>query len=267
MASLIARVTSSSPRVPLTRLLAAPLGLDVWEVKPDYVVLQAGEVEVSRLEAMGYVVEQLQIVHRGAAEIRLRQHVIGRRCREQQVSGQREHQPHPGLACLALGGAHGIRTVRQCGTACVEAPAKRFQIGVRRRPQVCVQGPGRSWSLPNQQESRMAMSSSTDTPSAMAVRWRSAALQSVAVGADSIGSSRVSGPARAAPDASGKAASSAIRCSNGRRMPRAGVVMRRVSARRRAWVFWRGFAQGPGPGSDRESGGTVRLRSAAGTGG
>src|SRR3954471_10825450 len=62
MASLIARVTSSNPRAPLTRLLTAPLGLDVWEVKPDHLVLQAGEVEASRLEAMGYLVEQLQMI-------------------------------------------------------------------------------------------------------------------------------------------------------------------------------------------------------------
>src|SRR3954451_24807436 len=61
MASLIARVTSRSPRAPLTRLLTAPLGLDVWEVKPDHLVLQAEEVQASRLEAMGYVVEQLQM--------------------------------------------------------------------------------------------------------------------------------------------------------------------------------------------------------------
>jgi len=62
MASLIARVTSTSPRSPLTRLLTAPLGLDVWEVKPDYVVLQADEVQAGRLEAMGYIVDQLQMI-------------------------------------------------------------------------------------------------------------------------------------------------------------------------------------------------------------
>ncbi|WP_138760605.1 M14 family metallopeptidase [Modestobacter altitudinis] len=61
MASLIARVTSSSARSPLTRLLTAPLGLDVWEVGPDHVVLQAEEVQADRLEAMGYLVEQLQM--------------------------------------------------------------------------------------------------------------------------------------------------------------------------------------------------------------
>jgi len=61
MASLIAKVTSTSARAPLARLLTAPLGLDVWEVKPDHLVLQADEAQASRLQAMGYDVEQLQM--------------------------------------------------------------------------------------------------------------------------------------------------------------------------------------------------------------
>jgi len=61
MANLIARVTSSGARAPLSRLLTTPLGLDVWEVKPDHVVLQADEAQAARLEAMGYVVDQLQV--------------------------------------------------------------------------------------------------------------------------------------------------------------------------------------------------------------
>ena len=61
MARLIARVTSTAPRAPLDQLLLLPLGLDVWEVAADHVVLQADEVQVSRLEAMGYGVEQLRM--------------------------------------------------------------------------------------------------------------------------------------------------------------------------------------------------------------
>jgi carboxypeptidase T len=60
MASLIVRVTSTGARAPLTRLPTSPLGLDVWEVTPDFVVLQADEFQISRLEAIGYAVEQLQ---------------------------------------------------------------------------------------------------------------------------------------------------------------------------------------------------------------
>jgi carboxypeptidase T len=62
MASLIARVTTTSSRAPLEQLLTTPLGLDVWEVTPEHFVLQADEAQASRLEAMGYEVEQLQMI-------------------------------------------------------------------------------------------------------------------------------------------------------------------------------------------------------------
>lgn len=62
MAGLIATVTSTSARAPLARLLTAPLGLDVWEVRPDHLVVQADEAQAARLEAMGYGVEQVQLL-------------------------------------------------------------------------------------------------------------------------------------------------------------------------------------------------------------
>jgi carboxypeptidase T len=61
MASLILAVSSPGARAPLADLLTAPLGLDVWEVGPDHVVLQAEEAQAARLEAMGYGVEQLRM--------------------------------------------------------------------------------------------------------------------------------------------------------------------------------------------------------------
>jgi len=57
--SVIAKVTSTSPRAPLSQLLTTPLGLDVWEVKTDHLVLQATEAQAERLQQMGYDVEQL----------------------------------------------------------------------------------------------------------------------------------------------------------------------------------------------------------------
>src|SRR4029453_16760267 len=48
-------------QVMLAPLLTAPLGVDVWEVKPDHVVLQASEAQIERLEQMGYGVEQLHM--------------------------------------------------------------------------------------------------------------------------------------------------------------------------------------------------------------
>jgi carboxypeptidase T len=61
VAGLIARVTSGGGGASLARLLGAPLGLDIWEVKSDFVVLQADEFQVGRLSAMGFGVEQLQL--------------------------------------------------------------------------------------------------------------------------------------------------------------------------------------------------------------
>jgi murein tripeptide amidase MpaA len=41
-----------------------PLGIDVWEVKPDYLILRGTEAQLDRLSSMGYVVEQLEDVTR-----------------------------------------------------------------------------------------------------------------------------------------------------------------------------------------------------------
>jgi carboxypeptidase T len=59
---LIAKVTSRSPRAPLAGLLRLPLGLDVWEAKPDHFVLRASEAQLDRLERVGYGVERLEDV-------------------------------------------------------------------------------------------------------------------------------------------------------------------------------------------------------------
>ena len=52
----IAKVTSPSPRAALSQLLQLPLGLDIWEAKPDYLVLRAEEAQLHRLRQMGYAV-------------------------------------------------------------------------------------------------------------------------------------------------------------------------------------------------------------------
>ncbi len=59
--TVIAKVTSDNPRAPLSQLLGAPLGLDVWEVRSDHLVLQASEPQAERLAHMGYGVEQLHM--------------------------------------------------------------------------------------------------------------------------------------------------------------------------------------------------------------
>jgi carboxypeptidase T len=59
---LIVKVTSPGLHLPLSDLLRLPLGLDVWEVKPDHLILRAAEAQIDRLARMGYRVEQLQDV-------------------------------------------------------------------------------------------------------------------------------------------------------------------------------------------------------------
>jgi carboxypeptidase T len=62
--NLIARVTSSGPQKPLVDILRVPLGIDVWEVKPDHLILRGNEAQLDRLSSMGYLVEQLEDVER-----------------------------------------------------------------------------------------------------------------------------------------------------------------------------------------------------------
>jgi carboxypeptidase T len=74
--SLIAKVASPGPQKPLAEVLRVPLGIDVWEVKPDHLILRGTEAQLERLSSMGYLVEQLEdeerhlsaFVRAGAAE-------------------------------------------------------------------------------------------------------------------------------------------------------------------------------------------------------
>lgn len=62
--SVIAKVTSPGPQKPLGDVLRVPLGIDVWEVKPDHLILRGTEAQLERLSRMGYLVEQLEDVER-----------------------------------------------------------------------------------------------------------------------------------------------------------------------------------------------------------
>jgi carboxypeptidase T len=59
---IIAKITSPGVQKPLVDLLRVPLGLDVWEVKPDHLILRAAEAQLDRLARMGYSVQQLEEV-------------------------------------------------------------------------------------------------------------------------------------------------------------------------------------------------------------
>ena len=60
MTGIVAEVRSTRTETPLAGLLTAALGLDVWEVTPEHLVVQVEESQAARLQAMGYDVEQLQ---------------------------------------------------------------------------------------------------------------------------------------------------------------------------------------------------------------
>jgi carboxypeptidase T len=60
--NLIARIKSSGPQKPLGDVLRVPLGIDVWEVKPDHLIIRGTEAQLDRLSSMGYLVEQLEDV-------------------------------------------------------------------------------------------------------------------------------------------------------------------------------------------------------------
>jgi carboxypeptidase T len=59
---MIVKVTSANQATPLSDLLRLPLGLDIWEVKPDYLILRAPEAPIERLTQMGYGIQPLQPV-------------------------------------------------------------------------------------------------------------------------------------------------------------------------------------------------------------
>jgi carboxypeptidase T len=58
--NIVYTVRSDSPQSPpLARLIDLPLGLDIWQVKADHVVLRAAEEQAVRLRQMGYSTEEV----------------------------------------------------------------------------------------------------------------------------------------------------------------------------------------------------------------
>jgi carboxypeptidase T len=58
---LVLKVTSTNPRASLPQLLTIPMGLDLWEVKQDHVILRTSDAQAERLRQIGYQVEQLAL--------------------------------------------------------------------------------------------------------------------------------------------------------------------------------------------------------------
>lgn len=64
MTDIIAKVTTRGPRSSLDRILTLPLALDIWETRPDHVVLRASEQQLDLLAQMNYEVEQIETASR-----------------------------------------------------------------------------------------------------------------------------------------------------------------------------------------------------------
>src|SRR5688500_14015129 len=57
--NLILEVTSPDAAQKLERLLHIPLGLDIWEAKPERLVVYATEAQAERLTQLGYRVREM----------------------------------------------------------------------------------------------------------------------------------------------------------------------------------------------------------------
>ena len=57
--NIVYTVSSDSPQAPLAQLPNLPLGLDIWQVRGDHVVLRADEPQAARLRQIGYTTEEI----------------------------------------------------------------------------------------------------------------------------------------------------------------------------------------------------------------
>jgi carboxypeptidase T len=58
--NIVYTVRADSPQAPaLAQLIDLPLGLDIWQVKADHIVLRAAEEQATRLRQMGYTTEEI----------------------------------------------------------------------------------------------------------------------------------------------------------------------------------------------------------------
>jgi carboxypeptidase T len=74
---IIAEVRSDEPKRPLVKLLSIPLGLDIWEVNADRLVLRAPEATTDRLAQMGYRVRQIIDVQSHLSTFATAQSLVG----------------------------------------------------------------------------------------------------------------------------------------------------------------------------------------------
>jgi len=119
---IIAKITSPGAHKPLVDLLRVPLGLDVWEVKPDHLILRAAEAQLDRLARMGYGVQQVQEVSTHLATFATAEASAGYHSAESLVQDLRQlAESRPNIAEL-----------RQIGQSIEGRPIHVLRIGDRR---------------------------------------------------------------------------------------------------------------------------------------
>ena len=65
---LILEISPGSSSSSVSDLLRASLGLDIWELTPDHMIVRATEAKAERVHQLGYRVEQLQSVAEALSE-------------------------------------------------------------------------------------------------------------------------------------------------------------------------------------------------------
>src|SRR4051812_20209358 len=119
---IIAKITSPGVQKPLVALLRVPLGLDVWEAKPDHLILRAAEAQLDRLARMGYSVQQLEEVSAHLATFATAEASAGYHSAESLVQDLRQlAESRPNIAEL-----------RQIGQSIEGRPIHVLRIGDRR---------------------------------------------------------------------------------------------------------------------------------------
>jgi carboxypeptidase T len=122
---MIVKVTSATPAAPLSDLLRLPLGLDIWEVKPDHLILRAPEAPIERLTQMGYGVEPMQPVAEHLSAFATAEAIAGYHSAETLEQDLRQlAESHPEIAEL-----------REIGRSVENRPIWALRIGDRKGSQ------------------------------------------------------------------------------------------------------------------------------------
>jgi carboxypeptidase T len=120
--NLIVKVSPKDERTSLSYILSVPLGVDIWEVKPDHLVLRGSEAQIHRLQQMGYEVEQLHETESFLSRFATAEALAGYHTVQTLEQDLRQlEEKHPEIAEL-----------HQIGTSVENRPIWALRIGARK---------------------------------------------------------------------------------------------------------------------------------------